>query len=89
MRARASALLACALSACAGTPKVSDPTDHEPVRVDCRERAGQPVPPWPLLWFLMGPSYTIELLGLIEQDRTLRHLEHQCIDRLKAKGVIR
>lgn len=88
MRA-AIAVLVGVLTACAGTPKVSDPSDPEPPRVDCRERAGQPVPPWPVLGFLMSPVYAIELLGLIEQDRTLRHLEHQCIDRLKAEGVIR
>lgn len=88
MRAVTCILLA-GLTACAGAPKVADPTDREPPRVDCRERAGQPVPPWPVLWFLMGPSYAIELLGIIEQDRTLRSAEHGCIDRLKATGGIR
>lgn len=82
-------VLVVLLTACANTPKLADPSEQEPARVDCRERAGQPVPPWPLLWFLMGPSYAIELLGLIEQDRTLRGNEHACLERLRGEGVIR
>jgi len=33
--------------------------------------------------------WALDVLGLLERERTLRGAEHKCIDRLRGAGVIR
>ena len=82
------ALLTCIASGCAKAPAVVT-QPYEPARVDCEQQRTPDAPPWPTLWWLDGPGYTITVLGILEQERALRELEQDCIARLKANGVIR
>jgi len=83
------ALVACMVSGCTPAPVRVEPQQYEPPRVDCQQQATPDVPAWPVLWFLDGPAFTIEVLGLLTQERELRGVEQECVGRLKAKGVIR
>ena len=79
--------LACLLlTACATTP---EPLIAQTLRVDCRLPDTAPVPAWPVMWWLDGPAYAIELLGVIEQERALRAAEHGCNESLRQEGLIR
>lgn len=74
------------LNACATTP---DAPESQIPRVDCRQHDTAPAPDWPVLWWFDGPSYAIRLLGLITEERALRGKEHDCIEQLRQKGLIR
>lgn len=83
-------VIAALLAGCASRPAVQvQPEPYEPPRVDCAQGPTADVPPWPVLWWLDGPAYTIEVLGILAQERELRGVEQECVGRLKAKGVIR
>lgn len=83
------ALLACIDSGCTPTPVRAEPQPYEAPRVDCEQQDTRDTPPWPVLWFLDGPVFAIEVLGILAEERDLRDKEHDCTDKLKAKGIIR
>ena len=84
-------MLALSLTACASSlPRQNAPL---PPRVDCQQAATSDPPPAPTC----GPEqcagawveHVIVLLGGWTQERQLRAVEHQCVDALKARGVVR
>ena len=76
------------LAGCATTPTVAPPAP-DPPRVDCTQGRTAQVPAWPTLWWWDGPPWAIQVLALLEEERRLRALEHQCLAQLKARRVIR
>lgn len=77
-----------ALAGCTTAPTiVAEP--YTPPRVDCIQQDTPDVPAWPTLWWVDGPAWAIETLGILEQERALRGGEHACIEQHKASGVIR
>lgn len=83
-------LLACILSGCQTAPTVPLlPRAYVAPRVDCTLQQTADTPAWPVLWWLGGPAFAIEVLGILTQERELRAREHACIAGHKAKGIIR
>lgn len=80
-------LILLLLTGCAGRAVVPDPP--EPPRVSqCRQHATADLPdaPW-FFWEL--PDFLALAVGTLAEERALRTLEQECIDRLKAEGQIR
>lgn len=42
-----------------------------------------------MAWWLDGPVWAAEVLGLLEEERSLRRVEHSCLARLRDEGLIR
>lgn len=42
-----------------------------------------------MAWWLDGPVWAAKLLGLLEEERSLRRVEHDCLDRLRDEKLIR
>ena len=65
----------------------------EPPIVACEQGATEPVADPPIdtttSWLQDGPAWAAGVLGLLRQERSLRAIEHDCLDRLRAEGVIR
>jgi len=77
-----------ALAGCNTAPTIVA-QKYEPPRVDCTLQRTPDVPAWPTLWWVDGPAWAIETLGILEQERALRGREHACIAQLKAQGIVR
>lgn len=63
--------------------------EPEPPRVECEQPRSDEVPEVPVAWWLDGPVWAAELLGLLEEERSLRRVEHSCLSRLRDEGLIR
>lgn len=83
--------LALSLTACS-KPYVK-PTPPLPPRVDCQQGKTEDPAPAPACspeqcgqtWV----EYVVGLMGGWTEERRLRRIEHQCVDGLKDKGLIR
>lgn len=90
MKIVAGILVALLLCGCATAPPVSPlPSAYEAPRVDCTLQQTTDTPAWPVLWWLNGAAFAIEVLGILAQERDLRGREHACIDTHKDMGIIR
>lgn len=77
-----------ALAGCTTAPTiVAQP--YTPPRVDCIQQDTPDVPSWPTLWWVDGPAWAIETLGVLTLERELRGKEQDCIAALKAQGIVR
>lgn len=86
----------CLLSAAAlclpgcKTPSVKLPP---PPIVACEQGKTPSVPAPPIAtttqWLQEGPAWAVEVLGLLRQERAYRASEHECLSRLRERGVIR
>ena len=83
-----SATLIC-LQGCA-TPSVTLP---EPPIVACEQVGTGPVADPPIdtttSWLQDGPAWAAGVLGLLREERSLRAIEHDCLDRLRGQSIIR
>ena len=65
----------------------------EPPIVACEQPATEPVADPPIdtttSWLQDGPAWAAGVLGLLREERSLRAIEHDCLDRLRSDGVIR
>lgn len=77
--------LALSLTGCATNSKTLPP----PPIVQCEQGPTAPVPPIPEDWLTDGPVWALGVLGLLEQERELRAVEHRCLGRLRDAKVIR
>lgn len=77
--------LALCLTACA----TNSPTLPPPPIVRCEQGKTAPVEPPPADWLTDGPVWALGVLGLLEQERELRGVEHRCLESLRKSGAIR
>lgn len=77
--------LAVSLTAC----KTPSPTLPEPPIVACEQGKTPPVGDPPADWWADGPAWTVEVLGVLRQERAYRSAEHECLSRLRSQSVIR
>lgn len=73
------------LTAC--MPQATKPSPA-PV-VHCEQPATPDVADWPEDWQRDGPPWAVGVLGILEEERRLRGIEHDCLVELRARGVIR
>jgi len=61
--------------------------------VACELGATPAVPAPPIAttaeWLQSGPAWAAGVLGILTQERALRAREHECLGRLRARGVVR
>ena len=70
-------------------PRLTKPVPKPmPVTIDCEQRLTAEVPPIPDPWFLLGPEWANEVLGILRDERNLRASEHECLAKLRKSGVI-
>lgn len=90
----AGALSALALTACSSGSTRPLPRPTPPPLVTCDQtQAARPLPPLPPLRgaadLVATDTWISDTAGLYQAEVTLRQLEHQCLQQLRDKGVIR
>lgn len=55
----------------------------------CQQARTAEVPDWPEDFLADGPEFAIRLLGVIVEERSLEAVERECLEGLRAEGVIR
>lgn len=80
-------LLFASLTGCA-TKAVKPSHEPAPPQVKCEQGQTPDLADWPEDWLRDGPPWAIEVLGVLEEERRLRAIEHQCLQRLRKAGVI-
>lgn len=88
IRAALLAWLIAMVIGCASKPQMVA-QQYVPPRIDCQQQATPDVPAWPTLWWLDGPAWAIETLGVLTLERELRAKEQDCIAALKVQGIVR
>lgn len=69
-------------------PRAPAPTPPPPPPVvDCDAGPAAPLPPIPPL--VEMDVWAAAVIGIFQGEVTKRHAEHECMDKLRAKGVIR
>ncbi|MDQ3287671.1 MAG: hypothetical protein M3Q42_05300 [Pseudomonadota bacterium] len=82
--------LALTLTACKTTePKATANTEWQPPVVACQQARTPDYPPPPMFWFLDGPAWAVQVLGVAIEERRLRGIEHACMDDHRKRGLIR
>lgn len=64
-------------------------TEWKAPEVNCQQARTPPIPDLPPMWFLEGPAWAAQVLGIAIEERRLRKLEHDCLDDHRKKGLIR
>ncbi|WP_333679894.1 hypothetical protein [Dyella sp.] len=55
--------------------------------MDCNAGSAEMVPPFPELWDM--DIWAIQMMSVYQAEVTKRALEHECVEGLRATGVIR
>lgn len=76
------------LVACSTTPTKTGERDTPPDVSQCRQHRTADIQSRPRFWWEL-PDALAEAVYLLAEERRLRALERDCIERMKAKGVIR
>jgi hypothetical protein len=78
--------LAVIVAGCKTIPTA--PSEQQPAPIDCRQHNTADLPHAPLMWW-DWPDFLALVIGTLAEERTLRGIEQDCIERHKAESVIR
>ena len=84
------AIAVLALTACTTTPAY---VTTEPPRVNCELGPTRQVEAAPIRtdgeWLTQGKAWALDVLGVLTEERALRGLEHDCLQKHRNAGAIR